>query len=749
MKSILLGFILLSFGVYGQKKLTGVIKNKETNFGIDAAQIQIIETGDRTYSNLKGEFIFEGNFPENIQLKVGAVGFQTEILNFSFSNSNAIEIKLTEKHVDLEEITVSTGANVMQNKSPFHVETRKLSDLNGVATMNLGEAIAKIPGVYQSSLGNGISKPVIRGLQGMRVVTLLNGLRIEGQQWGGDHGMGLSEIGIGSVEVIKGPASLLYGADALGGVLYFSDEPYAATNTRSLSVQSLYQSNTQGGSVRFLYKESRKKLRWLIGGSYSNHADFQLPSGKFAKNSRFDESVLKSALSFNGKNSVHHLRYAFNATVTGIPGHTHDSSAVFSDFQVIDQKRKYELPAQFFQNHFLSFDNKWFFKSSDLQFFVGATSNRLIEYDEKVTIPSLSMRLNNGLYSMKWNKKWSNSSKLTIGIQGMAQNNANAQNASDILIPNANTFDNGMFANWVYDWNRWIFQAGIRYDLRILKSFETFEINNPITKSYSAPNAAIGLVYNTENLTFRTNISSGFRAPHLTELLANGFHHGALRYEIGDVNLKPEKATQLDLTFEYKNEHLALVVNPYVNYMTNYIYLQPIDSLVDGIPAFNFEQMNAVLFYGSDFGVHYHPHFAHNLHVESNFSWINTFTQSDSSISLLPPSRLNTSLRYSFNVGKKFQLKDFIVQHTFMAAQNKVAFNELPTKAYNLVNVSLNASINLKQTISLAIGCKNIFNEQFIDHLSRLKNIEMPGMGRNFYLSLNFLINQNLKSNKL
>jgi iron complex outermembrane receptor protein len=272
---------------------------------------------------------------------------------------------------------------------------------------------------------------------------------------------------------------------------------------------------------------------------------------------------------------------------------------------------------------------------------------------------------------------------------------------------------------------------------------------NEFNQHFKSIVASGGLVYNTDNFTFRTNISSGFRAPHLTELLANGFHHGALRYEIGDINLKPEKATQLDLTFEYKNEHLALVVNPYVNYMTNYIYLQPIDSLVDGIPAFNFEQMNAVLFYGSDFGVQYHPHFAHNLHVESNFSWINTYTQSDSSISLLPPSRLNTSLRYSFNVGKKFQLKDFIVQHTFMAAQNKVAFNELPTKVYNLVNVSLNASINLKQTISLAIGCKNIFNEQFIDHLSRLKNIEMPGMGRNFYLSLNFLINQNLKSNKL
>ena len=749
MKKIIVLFLLCSFGVLGQKRLTGVVKNKETKIGIDDAQIQILETGDRTFSNKEGVFIFEGNFPENVQLKAAALGYQTELINVSFSVSNSIEIILTEKHVDLEEITISTGANVMQNKSPFHVETRKLSDLNGVATMNLGEAIAKIPGVYQSSLGNGISKPVIRGLQGMRVVTLLNGLRIEGQQWGGDHGMGLSEIGIGSVEVVKGPASLLFGADALGGVLYFSDEPYAATNTRSLNIQSLYQSNTQGGSLRFLYKESRKKLRWLIGGSYSNHADFQLPDGKFAKNSRFDESVLKSAFSFNGKNSVHHLRYTFNSTVTGIPGHTHDSLAVFSDFQVVEQKRKYELPAQFFQNHFLSFDNKWFFGSSDLQFFMGATSNRLIEFDEKVTIPSLSMRLNNGLYSLKWNRKWSNSSKMTIGMQGMAQNNVNAKNASDILIPNAQTFDNGIFVNWVYDWNRWIFQSGLRYDIRILKSFNTFEINVPISKFYGSPNAAMGVVYNSEKFTFRTNISSGFRAPHLTELLANGFHHGALRFEIGDVNLKPETATQLDVTLEFKNEHLSLVLNPYVNYISNFIFLQPIDSLVDGIPVFSFEQLNAVLFYGSDIGIHYHPHFAHNLHVESSFSWINTFTKSDSSISFLPPSRLNTSLKYSFNFGKKFQLKELILQHTFMAQQTKVAFNELPSKAYNLLNISLNASVNLKQTFGISIGCKNILNEQFIDHLSRLKNIEMPSMGRNFYVSVNFLINQNYKSNTL
>ena len=114
-------------------------------------------------------------------------------------------------HLDLQEVTVSSGSTVTQNKNPFHIESRKINDLNQIPALNLGELIGRIPGVYSSSLGNGISKPVVRGMQGMRVITLVNGLRLEGQQWGGDHGMGLSELGIGTAEIIKGPASLIYG----------------------------------------------------------------------------------------------------------------------------------------------------------------------------------------------------------------------------------------------------------------------------------------------------------------------------------------------------------------------------------------------------------------------------------------------------------------------------------------------------------------------------------------------------------
>jgi iron complex outermembrane receptor protein len=738
--------VLFAFSALGQKQFSGIVKNKTSNELLSKALVQVIETGESSFTNVEGIFSFSGNFPEVVQLRVSVFGFESIVQTISTSSESKISVLLEERHLDFEEITVSSGITIQQNKNPFHIETRKLSDLNGIASVNIGEALAKIPGVYQSSLGNGISKPVIRGLQGMRVVSLLNGLRMEGQQWGGDHGMGIAEIGIGAVEVIKGPASLLYGADALGGVLYYSDEPYASTNSRSVQLQSFTQTNTMGAALRFMYKESNQKLRWMLGGSYTNHADFQLPDQKFAQNSRFSEAVIKAALGWNGKNSVHHLRYSFNHLISGIPGHTHDTIINPLDFQVENQRRQQTIPAQFFDNHYFSFENKWFRTENEWSLLIGQTLNQLTEYDEKVTIPGIQMNLWNSIYNLKWSHSFSNKLKVVNGFQGMFQNTANTAQASEALIPNAITLDNGIFSNWMMTVANWNFQAGLRYDIRLLKTLESFKGKDPISKTFGSPNAAIGAVYSKSNFTFRSNLSSGFRAPHSSELLANGFHHGALRFEIGDINLKAEKALQLDLTFELKSEHIVLIVNPYVNNISNYIYIQPKDSIIDGLPVFDYKQLNQVLFYGGDFGLHYHPHFAHNLHIESTLSFVQTQTNSDNSISLLPPARLATSLKYNFDFGKKLQLKDILVQHTFMAAQNRVAYIETVTPAYHLFNASLQFVWNLKTPLAFNIGCKNILNSTFIDHLSRLKNIQMLSPGRNFYLSIQFNINQNLKT---
>jgi iron complex outermembrane receptor protein len=732
----ILFFFMLSTISGISQQLSGVVYDAEHSVALPFVSVYLVETDESTLTDSSGLFSLKAPELKSFHIRFVAMGYESTTL-LCAGDSPVITARLIPKHLDLHEVTVSGALSQAQSENPFHIESRKIDDLTAVAAMNMGEAIARIPGVYQSSLGNGIAKPVVRGLQGMRVVTLMNGLRIESQQWGGDHGMGITDLGLGNVEVIKGPASLLYGADALAGVVYFNDQPHAPTGKREIESKTLFQSNTMGVTQRFMYREAREKVRWQLGAGYGNHADFQLPNGRFAQNSRFNEAVLKSVLSFNGKRSVHHLRYTFSHTTSGIPGHTHDSLATPESFQVETQRRSYTLPAQFFNNHFISFDNKWFRERSDLQILAGATSNRLIEYDEKVTIPSLSMSLTNALYNAKFvarplGDKW----KIIAGLQGMHQWNLNAENASDRLVPDSRTFDQGAYLTTQYGNARWNVQAGVRYDVRLLRAFE--ESVESFNRTYQGFNASAGGVYHTEWATFRASYSSGYRAPHLTELLSNGFHHGALRYEIGDADLNPEYARQADVTVELTGDHLVLLYNPFVNAIRDYIYLQPLGYDVDGIPAFAYDVLSEVTFYGNDVGIHYHPHFAHDLHFETTWSYINTRTPTDSSVSLLPPQRLQTTLKYSFDRNRKFGLREVNVMHTFMDAQRKVAFMETPSESYNVLDAAMAFELTGKQRWEFRLGVKNILNERFIDHLSRLKNIAMPAPGRNFYLSIQF-----------
>jgi iron complex outermembrane receptor protein len=163
--------------------------------------------------------------------------------------------------------------------------------------------------------------------------------------------------------------------------------------------------------------------------------------------------------------------------------------------------------------------------------------------------------------------------------------------------------------------------------------------------------------------------------------------------------------------------------------------------MVEGIKVFEYRQQKEVFFYGTDIGFHYHPHFAHKLHWESSFSYVNAFSGVDSSISLIPQPRLSNTLRFELNFGKFVVLKELTLSHTYCLAQNNVAFNETASSSYNLVDFSGTLQFLKKSNISLNAGVKNIFNEQFIDHLSRLKNIEMYAPSRTFFLSLKWQFN--------
>lgn len=743
--AVVVTVLILAFNSLLAQQLTVLtiqVVDSVRNEPLADATVYCVEYDQTVLTDLEGKSRFPLSINNGLLFKVMALGYRSAF--FTVTNGQyVVRIQLLPVHIDMHEVTVSSGALIQSNKNPFHIESQKMSSLGVISNLTLGEALAKIPGVYNAALGNGISKPVIRGMQGMRVVTLLNGLRLEGQQWGGDHGIGITSLGVSAVEVIKGPASLLYGADALGGVVYLVDAPFAPSNARSVEFQSEGFSNTLGGRIQFIYKESYRKFRWFVASTYSNHADFQLPSGKFAKNSRFNDLGAKVNMSYTGKRSLYSLRYTASHSVAGIPGHTHDTLATPMTFQVSERARTYELPAQFFQNHLIQSTANFYRDKSDVLLMYGATLNRLIEFDEKVTIPSLSMLLFNHLAQVRWQIKCNATTKLTAGLQAMTQNNSNAINASDTLMPNAQSVDLGGYVSFNHERKNWNLQAGIRYDRRVIFGIDEPHQDNLV---FNGLNGSVGVVRSSEKYVWRGSLSTGFRAPHLTELFSNGYHHGALRYEVGDAALVPEKAIQLDFTLEWNQAHGALVLNPFVNYIRDYIYLEPMGMLFDGIPGYRYIQNNEVLFSGIDLSYHVHPHFAHGLHWEISLSYLYVSALGDSSVSMIPQPRMQHVLRYEFESKNLIRLKELNVQSTLMGPQNNVAYLETTSKGYHVLDFSLVFALGKTNQFTVKGGGRNVLNTTYVDHLSRLKNIQMPFPGRNFFLGVGYNFNSNFKN---
>lgn len=727
-------FVFFGSHLYGQV-LTGLIKDAETLENIPFAKVVVLDLELGSIADSNGRFTFHNPLPEYVRLRVSSTGYESSVVRINTSTQE-LTIYLYSSHLELEEVVVSGSQSTLQKFNVIHVETKKLSELNTVPGTNLMQLLEQIPGVYNTSTGSGISKPVIRGMQGMRIITMLNGLRLENQQWGGDHGMAVTDLGVGSVEVIKGPSSLLYGADALGGVVYFVDEPYAVINSREYQVKTQFESVSLGNRSSFLYKVAGNKYRLNIGGLISNHADYRLPNGLYARNSRFGEQVFRASLGTNRKNWSMHLRYSFSRARVGIPGHTHDSIIKPEEFQVDYQHRFRVLPVQYTTNNFLSFENKWFIKRNELSLMIGQTWSRLTEFEDKVTIPGVAMDLLNSLISLRYKYFLTENMSFITGYQGMFQFNLVNPDALEFLLPRAFTMDNGGLFLLNYEKRKWNFQGGIRFDQRVIRSLEEFKGQEQIVRDFDGFNYSFGSVRSDKFNTYRVNISSGFRAPHLSELLAKGYHHGALRYEIGDVNLKAERAHQLDLTYERKGEHLGMVVNPFAGLVNNYIYLQPLDTVISGLPAFTYRQFDELLINGIDISLHAHPHFAHWLHWEGGFSYVDLRERNGVYSSLIPQTRIMNLFSIDLkNTKHKFILEKITFQHSFLFEQSRVAVDETPSRSYQLINASVDARLKGKVPMEFKVGVRNILNEQYIDHLSRLKNISLPHQGRNFFVS--------------
>ena len=159
------------------------------------------------------------------------------------------------------------------------------------------------------SSGMGIQKIVIRGLSGMRVVTFLNGMQINNQQWANDHGIGFTDLGLSEVELIKGASALKYGSESIGGLLYFKDDPFVSSEKLNGFVSSRFNNSSYLNSSKFGIKWNRKNFYVNLYGQYSISTDYRLPNNTYLNNSRFQQNAVKFSLAHTHNNWQNIFRY--------------------------------------------------------------------------------------------------------------------------------------------------------------------------------------------------------------------------------------------------------------------------------------------------------------------------------------------------------------------------------------------------------------------------------------------------------
>ncbi|NUY81432.1 TonB-dependent receptor [Flavobacterium sp. MAH-1] len=727
--ALFMGFAAMS---YGQNTLSGKVSDAQ-NQPLIGVSVYLPELHKGTVTDIEGQYEFNNIPTGKLQIVFSFIGFETQNLNVSVSQS-PVNITMTESEHKLDEVVVSTGFNKLQSQNVMKVEHAGVKQMQQQGITSLAEGITTIPGVSQVSTGTSIGKPVIRGLSSNRILVYSQGVRLENQQFGDEHGLGLSDSGVESVEVIKGPASLLYGSDALGGVLYVNPEKFADANTVKADFGQRFYSNTLGSSTSLGVKGSTDNWKFSLRGGYNTHSDYETGDGDRVTNTRYNETDIKAGIGYNNQKMSSVFRYNYNRLDLGIPeeGIAEQSTS-----------KNTEFPRQGIDNHIASLHNSFFFGKSSLDANIGYIFNDRSEFEDS-NDAVLRMKLQTLNYDLKYHFPQFGKFEIIAGIQGMHQTNDNF--GEEYLIPNAEVNDFGVFGTTNYTWNSNVIQAGIRYDNRHITSEANGIIGEEgsfaaIDRQFDSFNASLG--YKTDlspKWILRLNLASGFRAPNLAELTSNGVHEGTNRYEIGNANLNNEQNVQADLNLEFKGTHFEIFVNGFYNHIDNYIYTQPTGEVLEDNDVFAYTQDNAQLF-GGEAGIHFHPHPLDWLHVESSFESVTGKKQNGDYLPLIPANNWNNTIRTEFNI--KNWLKNgfarFNVSTTF--DQDNVSGFETRSGGYTLFNAGFGGKVTFGKTaFEVSLNGNNLTDKTYIAHLSRLKVDGVPNIGRNVVLGVNFNI---------
>ncbi|MBS1645928.1 MAG: TonB-dependent receptor [Bacteroidetes bacterium] len=800
--------LFIGIHIYAQNELKGKITDKKDSVALVGVIVNIPELKIAGITDNMGIYHIK-NIPKgHFLVETRYVGYASQTFEVDINGLVELNASIETSNKDIEPVVVtgvSTATEQRTNPIPTTVINQK-EFLQSSAT-NLIDALARTPGVSQITEGPAISKPVIRGLGYNRVVTMNDGVRQEGNQWGDEFGIEIDEYSVSKVEVLKGPASLAYGSDAMAGVINMIAPSALPEGQVKGSILGNFQTNNGlfGGSANIA--GNIKGIMWDVRYTSKAAHAYQNKYDGYVWNSGYMENDVKGTIGINRRWGYSRIILSSYDLKLGIVEGARDSatgkftrhvlgsgntdSMAVAPSPLYTQYGFFPLIHQHVRHYKAVWDNSFVVGKGQLKLILGLQQNYRQEannitlgdvYDNYFFLNTINYNVQ---YVLPEKKHW----EVSFGVNGMQQNSQNR--GTVYLVPEYNLFDLGGFAIAKKTFKKLSVSGGARYQLRNLqgKDMYTDSLGNKIATPniesihrFTAYNSrftgfagSIGATYDfSKNLYAKVNIARGWRAPNIAESGSNGIHDGTPFYEIGDPNLKPEVSTQIDLTFGVSTENFNIELNGFYNDISNYIFPEKLQSKKGGDsirtdanagltgPTFKYISGNAVL-NGGEAVFNIHPKNLTWIRFENSFSMVNAIqkNQPDSSkyLPYTPPYRINSQLVFPFKkIGKTLKNAYAKAGVDYYFEQNKVFYkfgNETITPAYLLVNLGLGADICNKNgavLFSVFIYGSNLGDVAYQSNMSRLKytdrnnitgRIGVYNMGRN--ISFKILIPINFK----
>ncbi len=781
--------------------ISGTVKDVETMQPLGFCNIALIHSKVGTITNTYG--YFKISIPTNLssaRLAISMMGYKTDTLQIILSNSN-YEIFLKQAQGALNEVVV-TGVSkaTLIRENPIAIASVSTKVIEHTTESNIIDVLVKnVAGLHAVKTGPNISKPFIRGLGYNRVLTLYDGIRQEGQQWGDEHGIEVDAYNISRAEVVKGPASIMYGSDAVAGVVSLMPSMPSSENEKLKGkFFTEYQNNNGliGNGIRLTY--AKNHWGYALRGSYRMAKNYNNNIDGRVFNTGFRETNASVTVQYFSNGGYTNINVTLYNNLQGIPDGSRDSISRKFTKQVYEgsndqitnrpivsdaELNGYALSPlhQHIQHYRLYTNNHYRIVYGDIDFTLAFQQNIRREFTHP-TMPKqagLYVQLNTYNYGLKYNAPTIANTEVSIGINGMYQSNKN-KTATDFPIPNYRLFDAGsyLFAKWKQ--NKWTVGGGIRFDIRHLHGDNFYTKTDAVTgfnkqvffadtvgsnlqfkafqKTFNGTSVSIGTTYKlNETINLKANISKGYRAPSITEFASNGLDPGAHIIYLGNQNFSPEFSLQEDFGADFNYKWLTAAISVFNNHIQNYIYLSqwtdtngnPVFD-AQGNKTFQYEQAKAKL-YGTELMLNIHPVGMKGFMFNNSFSMVHGFNRKKefknegnrgAFLPLIPPAKLISSINKAIITKLKvLQEINSKMEVEYNAAQNRfLALNstETQTPSFTLFNFSIDTKINLSTSHSFLIQLQvnNLFDKAYQSNLSRLKYFEYYTQSPNGYLGM-------------